>query len=415
MKRLFVLALLTFLATIPAVRAAQYAAIVVDAKTGEVLHAVEPDTQSYPASLTKMMTLYLVFEAIDSGRLKLGDLMPVSAYAAQQSPTKLGAPEGSYLSVADAIGALVTKSANDAATVVAEYLANGSEDAFARKMTAKARRLGMSNSTFRNASGLPDPEQLSTVRDMATLSRALLRDFPHHYHYFSMTAFEYGGHTIRNHNRLLYHGKGYDGIKTGYTHGSGFNLAASAERDGRRMIGVVFGGQSGAWRDSRMARLVDMAYAGSAAPTTMVASKKSKTPAATQVADAAPAKPKKSKNTQVAEKKPVLTLVSQAQAGTLDQPAAKAAAKRVQNQAIGYAVQVGAFSRQEMAQAAAVKAKSAEPGLAEAKVSVQHQGKGKDAVYVARLTGMSQQAAKSSCGALKKKAIDCIVVGHDPA
>ena len=406
MKRLVGFVLLALVAAMPmAAKAAQYAAIVIDAKTGEVLNAVEPDAQSYPASLTKMMTLYLLFEALESGRVHLDDPMPVSAHAAEQAPSKLGLVEGTTITVEEGIGALVTKSANDAAAVIGEFLAGGSEDAFALKMTAKAHQLGMKNTEFRNASGLPDPEQVSTVRDMATLSRALMRDFPQNYHYFSMLSFDFHGRTIRNHNRLLYLGKGYDGLKTGYTHGSGFNLAASAERDGRRLIGVVFGGQSAAWRDSRMARIVDVAYAGGEMPRTMVASKKSKSQ--TQLAAA---KSRKAK-TQIASAKPQFSLVSRAEAGTLDQPGAKAAAKRVQKQATGYAVQVGAYSRQDLAQAAAAKAKGAEPGLAEAKISVQHQGK--KSVYVARLIGISHQAAKNSCSALKKKQIDCIVVGSD--
>jgi D-alanyl-D-alanine carboxypeptidase len=412
MKRLVAVALFSLIAVVPAARAAQYAAIVIDAKTGEVLHAVEPDTQSYPASLTKMMTLYLLFEAVDSGKVKLDQMMPVSAHAASQSPTKLGLAEGTYLTVEEGIGALVTKSANDAAAVIAEFLGGGSEDAFARKMTARARQLGMNDTTFRNASGLPDPEQISTVRDMATLSRALQRDFPQHYHYFSMTAFDFRGRSIHNHNRLLYLGKGYDGLKTGYTHGSGFNLAASAERDGRRLIGVVFGGQSAAWRDSRMSRIVDVAYAGGTdVPSTMVASKKSKGQA-TQVAAA---KSKKKSQIQLASAKRSFSLVAKAEAGTLDQPAAKAAAKAVQKQAVGYAVQVGAFGRQDMAQAAASKAKQMNGDLADAKISVARQGQGSDSLYVARLTGLSHQEAKASCTALKKKKIDCIVVGHDPA
>jgi D-alanyl-D-alanine carboxypeptidase len=412
MKRLVAAALLSLIAVVPVARAAQYAAIVIDAQTGEVLHAVEPDTQSYPASLTKMMTLYLLFEAVDSGKVKLDQMMPVSAHAASQSPTKLGLPEGTYLTVEEGIGALVTKSANDAAAVIAEFLGGGSEDAFARKMTAKARKLGMNDTVFRNASGLPDPEQISTARDMATLSRALQRDFPQHYHYFSMTAFDFRGRTIHNHNRLLYLGKGYDGLKTGYTHASGFNLAASAERDGRRLIGVVFGGQSAAWRDSRMARIVDVAYAGGGdVPSTMVASRKSKGQA-TQVAAA---KTKKKSQVQLASAKRTFSLVSKAEAGTLEQPAAKAAAKAVQKQAVGYAVQVGAFGRQDMAQAAASKAKQMNGDLADAKISVARQGQGSDSLYVARLTGLSHQEAKASCTALKKKKIDCLVVSHDPA
>ena len=238
---------------------AKYAAMVMDADTGGILHAVNADTRNYPASLTKMMTLYLVFEALEEGRLHLGRHLTVSARAARQPSSKLGLGRGRSITVQQGILALVTKSANDVATVFAEILA-GDERRFARVMTAKARRLGMDRTTFRNASGLPHRSQLSTARDMAVLARALQWHFPQHYHYFSRMTFTFGGTTHVNHNKLLTKYKGTDGIKTGYIRASGFNLVASAERGGRRLIGVIFGGRSPAARNRLMIKLLDKGF-----------------------------------------------------------------------------------------------------------------------------------------------------------
>jgi D-alanyl-D-alanine carboxypeptidase len=220
---------------------------VVDAGTGEVLHQVNADTRNYPASLTKMMTLYLAFEALDRGRLKMDQTLSVSRRA--QS-----------IKVKDAILALVTKSANDAAVVIAEALA-GSEIKFAQKMTAKARALGMTRTNFRNASGLPNRRQLSTARDMARLAQALIEDYPQFYTYFSTEKFTYKGRTYSNHNSLLRRYAGTDGLKTGYTRASGFNLAASSLRDGRRLIAVVFGGKTASSRDRHITGLLDKGFA----------------------------------------------------------------------------------------------------------------------------------------------------------
>jgi D-alanyl-D-alanine carboxypeptidase len=236
--------------------AGNFAALVINGANGEPIYGVSADEPRYPASLTKMMTLYLTFEALDSGRIRLTDRMPVSAYAASRPPSKLGLDPGDSLSVEQAILALVTKSANDAAAVLAEHL-GGSESAFAERMTARARALGMDNTTFRNASGLPDPAQVTTARDMATLGYALLHRFPHYYPYFSTTSFYYGGAVHPNHNRMLGTYAGVDGIKTGFINSSGFNLVASAKRDGQRLIGVVFGARSSAERARMMTALLD--------------------------------------------------------------------------------------------------------------------------------------------------------------
>lgn len=241
------------------------ASMVVDAKTGRVLHASNADAQRHPASVTKVMTLYLLFEQLEKGRFNLDSPLRVSANAASQAPSKLGLAAGETIRVEDAIKALVTKSANDIAVTVAENV-GGSEDNFAEMMTRKARALGMSRTTFVNASGLPDREQVTTARDLVTLGRAIQDRFPKYYAYFGTRSFEYDGYAYRNHNKLLGRVEGVDGIKTGYTRMSGFNLLTSAKADGRHIVAVVLGGRSGRARDAQMASLVDThlerAYAG---------------------------------------------------------------------------------------------------------------------------------------------------------
>ena len=238
---------------------AKYASIVVDVETGEVLYSRNADTRNYPASLTKMMTLYLTFEALDSGQLSLDQPLIVSKRAAGQAPSKLGLAAGDRITVEDAILTLVTKSANDVATVVAEALGE-TEWEFALIMTERARALGMAETTFQNASGLPHRKQLSSARDMATPALVLMTQYPHYYHFFSVTEFRYGQKTYKNHNHLLANYPGTDGLKTGYIAASGFNVAVSVARDGHRLIGVVFGGKSARSRDDHMAKLLDQTF-----------------------------------------------------------------------------------------------------------------------------------------------------------
>jgi D-alanyl-D-alanine carboxypeptidase len=232
------------------------AAIVVDAKTGKVLYSENPDTRRFPASLTKMMTLYLLFERLDAGKVSLMSRIPISAHAAAQAPSKLGLKPGSTISVRDAIYAVVTRSANDIAVAIGEYV-GGSEDAFAVRMTAKARELGMNNTIFRNASGLPNPGQVTTARDMATLGRALQDRFPGYFKFFATPSFVFNGHRIPGHNRLLGRVAGVNGIKTGYTRAAGYNLVTSVDRNNRRLVAVVLGGNTGRERDQKMTRLVE--------------------------------------------------------------------------------------------------------------------------------------------------------------
>jgi D-alanyl-D-alanine carboxypeptidase len=237
----------------------RYASIVVEARTGQVLSAANADETRHPASLTKMMTLYMLFEAMRDGRLTLSTPIRMSAEAASRPPSKLGVPAGGSISAESAILALVTRSANDVAAAVGEAL-SGDEDAFARAMTQRARSLGMTRTTFRNASGLPDPEQVTTARDMSLLGRRLIADFPEHYHYFGTQFFAHGNRMIRNHNGMLRDYPGTDGIKTGFINASGFNIVTSAQREGVRLVGAVFGGSSWPQRNNHMAELLDEGF-----------------------------------------------------------------------------------------------------------------------------------------------------------
>jgi D-alanyl-D-alanine carboxypeptidase len=232
-----------------------FSSIVVDGNSGATLSSNNSDASRHPASLTKIMTLYLLFERLDAGKMKLDTEMPVSEHAAEQAPTKLGLRPGQTIRVEDAIKGLVTRSANDAAVVIAEAIA-GDEDHFAELMTRKARMLGMFKTVYRNASGLPDDEQVTTARDQSTLGRAIQDRFPRHYRYFSTVSFTFRGHSISNHNHLLGTVEGVDGIKTGYTRASGFNLVTSMRRGNRHLVGVVMGGRSGGSRDAIMRSLL---------------------------------------------------------------------------------------------------------------------------------------------------------------
>ncbi len=250
------LAAVVALASGPAEANPKYAGYVYDANAGKVLYEQNADEKRYPASLTKIMTCYIIFEELAAGRLTFGTQMSVSTYAAGRPPSKIGFKPGATIEVRDAIKALVTKSANDVAVVAAEHIA-GSETAFAKRMTATARRLGMNNTTFRNANGLPDDAQFTTAHDMATLGLAIQRDFPQYYGVFQTRVFEYGKRRYGNHNKLLGRVEGVDGIKTGYIRASGFNLVTSVRRDGRHLVAVVMGGNSGASRDAHMKELVE--------------------------------------------------------------------------------------------------------------------------------------------------------------
>ncbi|MBL8807818.1 MAG: D-alanyl-D-alanine carboxypeptidase [Rhodospirillales bacterium] len=371
---------------------ARYASIVVDFETGKVLNEQGADERRHPASLTKMMTLYLIFEALDQKQITLDTRWNVSAHAAGQAPTKLGLEEGDRIRVRDVILGLVTRSANDAAAVAAEGLA-GSEPRFAELMTRRARQIGMGSTNFVNASGLPADAQITTARDMATLGRELIRRFPHHYHYFQTAEFVYEGRTFPNHNRLMRWYEGADGIKTGYIRASGFNLVASAMRDGRRIVGAVIGGPNPTERDQHMGKLLDAGFSRSAdLPAVRVAQAK------------VPAKAAKSKTTKVAEAK----------------AAPKGGKREVGGQAIHkaepaeWAVQVGAFNQRTQARKAAEEAQRV-AGTPVAEAEIQILGPASRArsaaTHRARLTGLTQAQARAACRVLDAKDMDCMIVG----
>jgi len=258
-----------------------YADIVVDANTGAILHSSNPDAPRHPASLTKIMTLYMLFERLEAGKINFKTELRVSAHAAAQAPSKLGLKPGQTITVEDAIKATVTKSANDVAAVIAEAL-GGDEDTFSRLMTVKARSLGMQNTVYKNASGLPDDAQITTARDQALLGRVIQDHFPQYYRFFATTRFSFRGKSISGHNRLVGRVEGVDGIKTGYTNASGFNLVTSMKRSGRHVVAVVLGGRSASSRDAKMRELVTNYV--------QVASAQRTAPA---IAEAAPAEPKR--------------------------------------------------------------------------------------------------------------------------
>jgi D-alanyl-D-alanine carboxypeptidase len=387
--------------------------IVIDAETGRVLSEMNADAITYPASLTKMMTLYLTFEALNAGNLRLEQYLPVSAEAASKSPTKLHLVPGDSVQVQDLILGIVTKSANDAAAVLAEGLA-GSEPAFADRMTAKARQLGMTSTVYRNASGLPDPEQRTTARDEAQLSLALYHDFPREFRYFATRQFYFRGRLIATHNHLLEWYEGADGIKTGFIGASGFNLAASAARSGHRLIGVVMGGASAGSRDREMAGLLDQGFAEVGAGTTVMAHREDSASSASQVADeddsSAPARPREKlgRLTRAAGKLAAgLSPVAKAEAAPMNhQTHADAAAER-------WSIQLGTFRVETAAEQAARTAASI-PAVKGKPVQIIHPSKAKDHFYRARLLNFTPQEAQSACAALHKKRIECSVVPPTP-
>ena len=382
--------------------------IVIDAETGRVVSEVNADAITYPASLTKMMTLYLTFEALNSGRLRLDQYLPVSSEAASKSPTKLHLAPGDSVQVHDLILGIVTKSANDAAAVLAEGL-GGSEPAFADRMTAKARQLGMTNTVYRNASGLPDPEQRTTARDVAQLALALYNDFPREYRYFATREFFFRGRVILTHNHLLDWYEGADGIKTGYIGASGFNLAASAVRNGHRLIGVVMGGASAGSRDREMAALLDQGFSDVGAGPALVARREAPVPspvpvvAETETDQPEPIRPR--------EKIGQLAKAARKIAAHLS-PVAKAEAAPIATDR--WSIQLGAFRVESAAEQAAHSAATI-PGARGKPVQIVPPPKGgKEHVYRARLLNFSPQEAQGTCAALHKKKIECSVVPPAP-
>jgi D-alanyl-D-alanine carboxypeptidase len=381
--------------------------IVIELETGQVLSQENPDAITYPASLTKMMTLYLTFEALNAGKLRLDQYLPVSYAAASRTPTKLGLRPGESIAVQDLILGLITRSANDAACVLAEGLA-GSEPTFAESMTRKARNLGMTRTVYRNASGLPDPDQYTTARDQAQLAVALYRDFPREYRYFATREFYFRGNTIHNHNHLLDWYEGADGIKTGYIGASGFNLAASAVRNGHRLIGVIMGGPSAGTRDREMAALLDRGFQEVGAGTTMVARREVPLPAPIAEAEPPPSTGPRNKPgmiTKAASRLAAhLSPFSKAEAAPLMRERATPAGER-------WSIQLGAFRAETVAMKAARTAAASLGGAKGRPVQIVEPARAdKERVYRARLLNFTPEEAWNACVALHKKKIECSVV-----
>jgi D-alanyl-D-alanine carboxypeptidase len=374
--------------------------LIVDAASGRELASDQPDELRHPASLTKLMTLYLTFAALDSGRLSLGDALPVSMNALNAPPTKMGMPPGGTVIVRDAVMGLVTRSANDAAVLLAEGLA-GDEDSFSRLMNQKARQLGMSSTVFRNASGLPNPEQVTTARDMARLANALLRDFPHYYPVFSVLSYTYKGRPLENHNRMLASYAGADGLKTGYTNASGFNLVMSAVRDNRRLIGVVMGGNTAFQRDRLMAELMDQGFA-TAQAMTMSAWTSPRVPASARytAANFVPGISQLDGRGLAGFAKSEPTGVNRALLPAPSVPTSVAGS---------WVIQVGSFSDSRAAQAALERATGALPDSirGHGAVTVDEVQVSDRTLHRARLINLSQQEAVDGCKRLSQHKITC--------
>jgi D-alanyl-D-alanine carboxypeptidase len=352
----------------------RYSSIVVDATTGNVLEAANPDALRHPASLAKLMTLYMVFEALRDRRIGTEQLVPVSPRAAAMEPSKLGLLPGTRLTVEEAILGLVTKSANDAACALGEMLA-GSEDRFAQMMTLRARALGMSSTTFTNASGLPDPDQWSTARDLAILARHLVADFPAFYPYFATRSFTFRRRVIFNHDRMLQSYPGADGMKTGYTEASGHNLVTSAVHSGVRLIGVVLGAGSNPERDAHMAMLLDQGFGQMDVPPERRTTEASRLPSLTDGAHAA----------------------------TLALPQARPALRT----GASWAIQIGSFTSERAArEAASVARRAADSG--EARVEPASQ-RGRT-IWRAQVTGLTATEAQGACAALARHRAACVVL-----
>ncbi len=454
--------LVLFGAVEPAAAKPQFSAIAVDARTGKILFGSSVDGLRHPASLTKVMTLYLLFQDLKAGKVKLTTDLQISRRAASMQPSKLGLKSGSSISVENAIKALVTKSANDIAAAIGENL-EGNESNFAARMTRTARAIGMSKTTFKNASGLPNPAQVTTARDMATLSLRIQRDFPQYYPYFSIASFNFQGKTIRTHNRLLGNYKGTDGIKTGYIAASGFNLTTSAKRGDKRIVGVVMGSSSGGARNKYMMKMLDAAFPkcvdgetiaaaagtskGAVVPTTETTELTVKKPApagkkdavsepqaAAGTADDAVAAEGTTFKTVVAgedenpapdpkilEAKIAETAVASAEETEQDEAklpeklpfevkkAAPAAKDVVASIEPTWNIQIGAYPKKEEARLKLKEIRASGYKFLTGKqaftVEVQ---KGSKTIYRARFSGFTQKTAKAACAQLSKKGLICL-------
>jgi D-alanyl-D-alanine carboxypeptidase len=375
----------------------RYSSIVVDAASGKVLSAIDADSPRYPASLTKLMTLYMVFEALRDHRVSLDQLVPVSAHAASMEPSKLGLVPGSRMTVEEGILGIVTKSANDDAAALGELL-GGDESRFAEMMTLRARALGMSRTTFRNASGLPDPYQVTTARDLGILARHLLQDFPNEYHYFSVPSFVFHRRTIFNHDHMLISYPGADGMKTGYTRAAGCNLITSALHGNVRLVGVVLGAHSNAARDVQMASLLNAGFTEEGAP------------------DIGPDQTARMRFASLRHRFGRLSLISRAEAATLPEHGRASGTTHgkptlmpslAHYSPAGWSVQFGTFSS---AAAARRLANTARSGASGGSVRVSESGKGRHHLWRVQLTGLTEQQAHGACSASAHEHANCMLI-----
>jgi|SRR5579859_143800 len=382
----------------------KYAAIVVDAKSGEILYAKHADSPRYPASITKIMTLYLTFEALASGKLNPDDRVLVSPHAAAQAPTKLGVRAGDSVSVTDAMDGMATKSANDMAVAMAEKL-GGTESRFAALMTLRAQELGMQNTHFVNASGLPDSRQITTARDIAILSRAVMRDYPQYYKLFSLQEFTFRGQVLANHNHLLGRMPGVDGLKTGFTNASGFNLAVSAVRDNRRLIAVVMGGPTTALRDQNAEDLLltgfDVMRRRANGEKIVVAQNMFEP---TELDGPVVRPPTEQGDGEQASLKIELAQAPGGHAGKID----VVEGRHSKSLRVGWAVQVGEFrSKGDAHKQIALVEKKFGDHFDGARGAAEKEGRKK---YKAVFTGLGEDDARDACKALKAKRLACMVI-----
>jgi len=407
-------------------------AIVVDMNSGSILYSQSADLPRYPASLTKMMTLYVLFGYLRAGKVTPTSELVVTPHAASQAPTKLGLKPGATISTTDAVKALVTQSANDAAVTIAENLA-GTEENFARVMTDTARSIGMNATTFRNASGLPNEDQITTARDMATLAAHLIHDYPEYYGVFETRYFTFNGHKYRNHNKLLFGYQGCDGIKTGYTKASGFNLTASVHRGNKHLVAVVLGGKTGGQRDAAMRSLLDRHFAKATdtkpTPAQLLASLvPAPSPPAVQkpAYTLAPPTPAPSASTARAGETSTDTTADtttdteEGDTGdpaepieasvTVTEPGAKATTKPGKYQG-AFQVQVGAFTSEAEAQNRLGMVQQRASDLLDGHMPFTTSFMmGDEEWYRARFAGFSRESAQAACATLKKMSLDCAVM-----
>ncbi len=411
-----------------------FSAMVVDANTGRVLYADRENELRHPASVTKVMTLYMLFEQLEKGRFSLDDEIQISSHAASMAPSKLGLRPGSTITVEDAIKAVVTKSANDIAAAIAEAV-GGTEERFAQMMTAKAQSLGMSRTHYANASGLPNSAQVTTARDLITLGRAIQERFPRYYAYFSTHQFTFRGSTMGNHNRLLGRVEGMDGIKTGYTNASGFNLLSSVKRGNRRIFSVVLGGKTAAGRDKIMAGLIEDHLDDASPGRSMVADADAKPApvaavAAPIVEKARPAEDRTASIPPKASEAPLKVAAAPAPAQTKAQMraaekqaaqaaraesakpapakvAAKAEPARPTAAASGMMIQIGASDEMAKANDLLAKARGKAPSLSSATPFTEKVKTGSGTLYRARFAGLTETKAEEACKSLKRSGFSC--------